>query len=101
LLAIKLDLIAKCTLAIRRHPIAEHALAIFATSYRLNRNIELVAFIGLEGKNYVFSRVSLILVATFLFSVFAKSQLIFLCAFLGCTGIQFLFSFFCTFGTPS
>jgi hypothetical protein len=29
--------------------------------------VELVAFIGLEGVNYVFSHVSLILVATFLF----------------------------------
>jgi hypothetical protein len=35
--------------------------------------IELVAFIRLEGVNYVFSQVSLILVATFLSSIFAKS----------------------------
>jgi hypothetical protein len=33
--------------------------------------IELVAFIGLEGVNYFFSHVPLILVATVLFSVFA------------------------------
>ncbi len=32
--------------------------------------IELVAFIGLEGVNYVFSHVSLILVATVLFWYF-------------------------------
>ncbi len=43
-----------------------------ATSYRLNRNDRayLVAFIGLEGVNNVFSHVSLILVATF--RVFAE-----------------------------
>jgi hypothetical protein len=34
--------------------------------------VELVAFMRLEGVNYVFSHVSLILVATFLFTVFAK-----------------------------
>ncbi len=67
LLAIWLYFIAKCTLAIWRQPNAKHMLAILATSYCLNRNDELVAFIGLEGVNYVFSHVSLILVATFLF----------------------------------
>ncbi len=45
--------------------------------------IKLVAFIGLEGVNNVFSHVSLILVVTFLF----------LRAFLGCTGIRFLILF--------
>ncbi len=38
LLAIRLDLIAKCMLAIWQHPIAKHTLAIVATSYCLNRN---------------------------------------------------------------
>jgi hypothetical protein len=37
--------------------------------------IDLVAFDGLEGVNYVFSHVSLIIVATFLFSIFAISLL--------------------------
>ncbi len=60
--------IAKCLLAILRQPIANHMLAILATS----ETIELVAFIGLEGVNYVFSHVSLILVATFLFKYFCK-----------------------------
>jgi hypothetical protein len=43
-------------------------LAILATS----ETIELVAFIGLVGVNYVFSHVSLILVAIFLFKYFCK-----------------------------
>jgi hypothetical protein len=36
--------------------------------------IELVAFIRLEGVNYVFSLVSLILVATFIFLVFLQNR---------------------------
>jgi hypothetical protein len=67
LLAIWHYFIAKCTWVIWRHPIAKHTLAILATSYRFNKMIELVAFIRLEGVNYVFSHVSLILVVTFLF----------------------------------
>jgi hypothetical protein len=60
--------IAKCSLAILQQPIAKHMLAISATSYCLNgNNRELVAFIGLGGVNNVFSHVSLILVATFVF----------------------------------
>jgi hypothetical protein len=67
MLAIWRYFIAKCLLAIWGHSIAKHMLAILATSYCLNRNDRVVAFIGLEGLKYVFSHVSLILVTTFLF----------------------------------
>jgi hypothetical protein len=63
--------IAKRLLAILRQPIAKHMLTILATSYRLNRNDRVVAFIELGGVNNVFSHVSLILVAPL--SIFAKS----------------------------
>jgi hypothetical protein len=62
--------IAKRLLAILQQPIAEHMLAILATSYRFKETIELVAFVRLGGVNNVFSHVSLILVATF--SISAK-----------------------------
>jgi hypothetical protein len=54
-------------LAILPHPIAKHTLAIVATSYCLKRNDRVSSFIGLERVNYIFSHVSLILAATFLF----------------------------------
>jgi hypothetical protein len=38
MLAIWQQPIVMCMLAIRRQPIARHSLAIFANSYRLNRN---------------------------------------------------------------
>ncbi len=63
LLLIWLCRIAKCSLAILQEPIAEHMLAILTTSYHLNGN----DFIGLGGVNNVFSHVSLILFATFVF----------------------------------
>jgi hypothetical protein len=66
-MAIWLYLIAKCTLAIWRQPITKYMLAILATSYHLNRNNRVSSFIRLEGVNYVFSHVSFILVATFIF----------------------------------
>ncbi len=66
LLAIWLYFIFKCMLEIWRHLITKHMLTILATSYHL-KMIELVAFIGLEGVNYVFSHVSLNLVTTVLF----------------------------------
>ncbi len=62
-----LCLIAERLLAILRQPIAKHMLAILATSYRLNGNDRVSSFIGLGGVNNVFSHVSLILDATFLF----------------------------------
>ncbi len=77
-MAIMLCFIAKYTLAIWRHPIAKCTLAIWQQPIEsihwrfwrpliaLTETIELVAFIRLEGVNYVFSRVSLILVATFI-----------------------------------
>ncbi len=56
--------------------------------------IELVAFIGLEGVNNVFSHVSIILVATFLFSVFAKLLLTdFFVPFLAARESDLLFHF--------
>jgi hypothetical protein len=69
MLAIWRHTFAKFSRAIWQQLIAKHLLVILATSYRLNRNdrVSIVAFIRLEGVNYVFSHVSLILVATFLF----------------------------------
>jgi hypothetical protein len=70
-------------------------LAILATSYCLNKTLELVAFNGLEGVNYVFSHVSLILVATFLFSVFMKLLLTnYFAPFLAAQESDFLSRFF-------
>jgi hypothetical protein len=59
LLAILRYFIAKYTRAIWRHLIANYTMANLATSYCLNRND--------RGSKYVFSLVSLILVAIFLF----------------------------------
>jgi hypothetical protein len=67
LLAIWCYFTAKCTRGIWQHPVAKHMPAILAISYCLNRNNKVSSFIRLEGVNYVFSHVSLILVATFLF----------------------------------
>jgi hypothetical protein len=62
-----LCLVAKLLLAILRQPIAKHMLAILATSYHLSGNDRVSSFIGLGGVNNVFSHVSLILVANFVF----------------------------------
>jgi hypothetical protein len=64
--------IAKCTLAIWQHPIAKHTLAILATSYCLYKNDRVSSFYWTRGSKLCYSHVSLILVATFLFSVFAE-----------------------------
>jgi hypothetical protein len=50
-----------------QQPIAKYMLAIWQHLIAYTETTELVAFIGLEGVNYVFSHVSLILVTTFLF----------------------------------
>ncbi len=63
--------------------------------------IELVAFIGLEGVNYVFSHVSLILVATFSFRVFANSLLTNFFAPLMAAWNEIYRPVSCTIGTPS
>jgi hypothetical protein len=64
--------IAKCTLAIWRQLIAKLSLAILGTSYHLSRNNRGSSFYLTRGVNYIFSHVSLILVATFLFWYFHK-----------------------------
>jgi hypothetical protein len=46
--------IAKCTLAIWRQPIAKHSLAILATSYCLNRNNRVSSFYWTRGSKLCF-----------------------------------------------
>ncbi len=70
LMAIWHYFIAKCTRAIWWHLITKQTLAILATSYCLNRNDRVSSF---YWTNYIFSHVSLILVATFLILVFSKN----------------------------
>jgi hypothetical protein len=78
LLVIWLYRIARRSLAILQQPIAKHVCWQFWQPLIAQpETIELVAFIRLGGVNNVFSHVSLILVASFLFCR----------AFLGCTGI--------------
>jgi hypothetical protein len=67
-MAIWQSCIAKCTRAIWGHPIAKHTLAILATSHRLNSDDRVSSFSWTRGSKLCFSHVSLILVATFLFS---------------------------------
>jgi hypothetical protein len=59
--------IAKYLLAIWRYFISKYTLAIWGPLIAQTETIELVAFIGLEGVNYVFTHISHILVTTFLF----------------------------------
>ncbi len=54
MLAIWWHQIAKCTLAIWRQPIANHALAILATSYCLNRNDGVSSFYKTRGSKLYF-----------------------------------------------
>jgi hypothetical protein len=75
LLVIWRQFIAKCMPAIWRHPITLHTLAILATSYCLKRNDRVSSFFWTRWSKLCFSHVSLILVTTFLFSVFVKSLL--------------------------
>ncbi len=49
-----LCLIAKCSLAILRQPIAKHMLAILATSYCLNRNDRVSSFYWTRGSKQFF-----------------------------------------------
>ena len=49
-----LCLIAKCSLAIWRQPIAKHMQAILATSYRLNRNDRVSSFYWTRGSKQCF-----------------------------------------------
>ncbi len=54
MLAMKRHPIAKCTLAIWWQPIAEHSLAILATSYHLNRNDRVSSFYKTRGSKLYF-----------------------------------------------
>jgi hypothetical protein len=95
LLVIWLCLIAKCSLAILRQPIAKHMLAILATSYRLNRNDRVSSFYWTRGSKLCFLTCFSYFSCYFHILVFSQNRylLIFCCAFLGCTGIQFLVPF--------
>jgi hypothetical protein len=90
-----LCLIAKCSLAIWRQPIAKHLLAILATSYCLNRNNRVSSFYWTRGSKLCFLTCFSYFSCYFHILVFSQNRylLIFFCAFLGCTGIQFLILF--------
>ncbi len=93
---------AKCTLGTWRHPIAKHTLAIFATSYRLNRNN--------RGSSFYWTRGSKLLFLT-CFSNFSHYFLILVLSQNGYSLISLCLSWLfgnpisrpisCTFGTPS
>jgi hypothetical protein len=46
--------IAKCMLAIRQHPISRHTLAVFATSYCLNRKDRVSSLYWIRGSKLCF-----------------------------------------------
>ncbi len=67
--------IVKYWLAIWRYFITKCTRLILATSYCSNRNKRVSSFYWTRGSKLCFSHVSLILVTTFLFSIFVKSLL--------------------------
>jgi hypothetical protein len=93
-LAIWLCHIAKCTLAIWQQPIAKHMLAILATSYHLNRNNRVSSFYWTRGSKLYFLTCFAYFSRHFPILAFLQNfYLLFFCAFLGCTGIQFFVLF--------
>jgi hypothetical protein len=95
LLAIWLYLVAQCLLAIWWQLITKHMLAILATSYCLNRNNRVSSFYWTRGSKLCFLTCFSYFSCYFLILVFLRNRylLISFCAFLGCTGIQFLILF--------
>jgi hypothetical protein len=81
-------------LAIWRHPIAKHSLAIMATTYCLNRNNRVSSFYWTRGSKLCFLTCFFYFSCYFHILVFSLNCYILISyAFLGCTGIRFLVPF--------